>query len=216
MRVYRTKGGYFYKELKNGKKTRISKEQYQKHRKKQKGKGIFFGNHQCRICRKRTPNEDFAEDVSEYCDDGPLVSKLLHYVPKDVIDESHLSYKSGTCRICKKCKQILDFTNDNFTKFEQYKDSLTCTAPANTKIHHLEYNGYYVPKSACQNGIVKTTKIESTSQSHGYTMDNNEVFGPVYKNINCRKCYGSSIDQSLLKDKIRELPNYKVVYNNSF
>lgn len=30
MKVYRTKGGYFYKELKNGKKTRISKEQYQK------------------------------------------------------------------------------------------------------------------------------------------------------------------------------------------
>ena len=45
MRVYRTKGGYFYKELKNGKRTRISKEQYQKLRKKQKGKGIFSTTH---------------------------------------------------------------------------------------------------------------------------------------------------------------------------
>ena len=45
MRVYRTKGGYFYKELKNGKKTRISKEQYQKLRKTQTGKGWFSKTH---------------------------------------------------------------------------------------------------------------------------------------------------------------------------
>ena len=44
MKVYRTKGGYFYKELKNGKKTRISKEQYQKLRKTQKS------GTKCRTC----------------------------------------------------------------------------------------------------------------------------------------------------------------------
>ena len=45
MRVYRTKGGYFYKELKNGKKTRISREQYKKLCKKQTGKGLFSTTH---------------------------------------------------------------------------------------------------------------------------------------------------------------------------
>ena len=45
MKVYRTKGGYFYKELKNGKKTRISKEKYQKLRKTQtiEGGTSLFG-----------------------------------------------------------------------------------------------------------------------------------------------------------------------------
>ena len=33
MRVYRTRKGYFYKELNNGKKVRISKEKYSKLRK---------------------------------------------------------------------------------------------------------------------------------------------------------------------------------------
>ena len=53
MKVYRTKGGYFYKELKNGKKTRISKEVYNKLRKKQKqtGKGMIGGDGICRMCR---------------------------------------------------------------------------------------------------------------------------------------------------------------------
>lgn len=43
MKVYRTKGGYFYKELKNGKKSRISKEQYEKQRKKQKRRKLVGG-----------------------------------------------------------------------------------------------------------------------------------------------------------------------------
>lgn len=43
MKVYRTKGGYFYKELKNGKKSRISKEQYEKQRKTQKSRKLVGG-----------------------------------------------------------------------------------------------------------------------------------------------------------------------------
>tara|TARA_B100000131_G_C17984425_1_gene559991 strand:+ start:266 stop:778 length:513 start_codon:yes stop_codon:yes gene_type:complete len=46
MRVYKTKKGYFYKELKNGKKIRISEEQYKKLRNKIKG-----GTFSCRTCR---------------------------------------------------------------------------------------------------------------------------------------------------------------------
>jgi len=47
MRVYRTKGGYFYKELKNGKKTRISKDKYlklkgNKHKKMKGGQGKVY------------------------------------------------------------------------------------------------------------------------------------------------------------------------------
>ena len=37
MKFYRSKGGYFYKEYKNGKKVRISNEEYLKQKKKQKG-----------------------------------------------------------------------------------------------------------------------------------------------------------------------------------
>ena len=57
MKVYKTKCGYFYKEYKNGKKKRISKEKYLKFKsskikkkqkrnysKKQKGGGITTGN----------------------------------------------------------------------------------------------------------------------------------------------------------------------------
>ncbi len=46
MRVYKTKKGYFYKELKNEKKIRISEEQYKKLRNKING-----GTFSCRTCR---------------------------------------------------------------------------------------------------------------------------------------------------------------------
>jgi hypothetical protein len=41
MRFYKSKGGYFYKEYKNGKKVRISKDKYLKLKKRQKGGGPF-------------------------------------------------------------------------------------------------------------------------------------------------------------------------------
>jgi len=216
MRVYRTKGGYFYKELKNGKKTRISKEQYEKHRKKQKGKGLLFGKSQCRICRKRTANKDFAQDVSDYCGNSKSVSKLLRYVPKDVIDQNNLFSKGNRCMICKNCKQILDFTKDNLPTFEEHRTSMTCSASANNPIWHNGYKGFYVPKSACRNGTVTTQKIEYTTQSHGYTMDNTEEPGIVENNENCPVCKGSSIDQSKLKEKIKDISGYQDVtgYSN--
>jgi hypothetical protein len=128
-----------------------------------------------------------------------------------VIDESHLSYKSGTCRICKKCKQILDFTNVHLSTFEKERVSMTCDASANNEIWNNGYGAYYVPKSACKNGTVRTTKIESTKQSHGHTSDNTDVIGTVENNENCSQCKGSSIDQSKLKAKIKTLPDYEVI-----
>ena len=56
MKVYKTTKGYFYKEYKNGKKVRISKEEYLKFKsnkknnikrhysKKQKGGGYYYTN----------------------------------------------------------------------------------------------------------------------------------------------------------------------------
>ena len=41
MKVYKTKGGYFYKEYKNGKKKRISKEEFMKHKKSTKKKTVI-------------------------------------------------------------------------------------------------------------------------------------------------------------------------------
>ena len=52
MKVYRTKGGYFYKELKNGKKSRISKEQYEKQRKTQKRRKLVGGETNQEIQKK--------------------------------------------------------------------------------------------------------------------------------------------------------------------
>ena len=182
--------------------------------KKEKGYMPWSENHECRICRKRTPNEDFAEDVSEYCGNRLLVSKLLRYVPKDVIDESGLSCKSSIftgCRICNKCKKILDFTKKHSAIFEEYKASMTCGAPANKRIWNSDYKGFYVPKSACEYGIVKTKKTEYTKQSHGHTIDNTDQIGIVENNEKCPKCKGSSIDQSKLKAKIKTMDLHGVI-----
>ena len=46
MRIYRTQKGYFYKEYKNGKKKRISKEDYLKLKKKH----VMKGGDTCKLC----------------------------------------------------------------------------------------------------------------------------------------------------------------------
>lgn len=91
MKVYRTKGGYFYKELKNGKKTRISKEQYQKLRKIQKSGTI------CKKCRIFFMDGDH-NGTNPVCNDCALGPEITCFGCR--VHARRKKNEKWRCRVC--------------------------------------------------------------------------------------------------------------------
>tara|TARA_B110001454_G_scaffold146938_1_gene136456 strand:+ start:263 stop:817 length:555 start_codon:yes stop_codon:yes gene_type:complete len=172
MRVYRTKGGYFYKELKNGKKTRISKEQYQKLRKKQTIKG---GDRTCRMCRNpRTSNNTFYKNkniIDLYLHRKTNIN-LSQYSNQGADVKSHrrgLLWTKGAnnpdkLEICKTC-------NDKIIAFIRTLKQNSPCATCNSKgyiieqVEHVQYisnsgNVFNSPGAHCKKDISYTPKKE--------------------------------------------------------
>lgn len=141
MKVYRTKGGYYYKELKNGKKTRISKDVYNKLRKKQTGKGLF-DSRTCRMCRYvRTSNETHRAsklNIDTYLQYVLCESRtgLCNFSEANVKTESRGRFlrtganENSILKVCDKC-----FTRVNKYNLKSLKidtDNKRKTAPCST------------------------------------------------------------------------------------
>jgi hypothetical protein len=179
MKVYRTKGGYYYKELKNGKKTRISKEQYQKLRKKQAIKG---GDGTCRMCRKaRAKNNTFYEkkniidlylknttnqNLSEFVTRGAEVKKSRGWFSKKGANNE------DQLKICQTCNgKIITFKNDLKEKYP----CLEChsTGRIIKKVERILYIG--------NNGRIYNSPGPHCTEERDY----------INKESDCPKCNGN-------------------------
>ena len=172
MKTYKTKKGYFYKELKNGKRTRISKEQYQKLRKKQTGKGFLFGEHECRKCRKRKSNSQFSnlhtttnkqELIRRINNDLPYIPEIKHTTALN----KEGTFVEGKFRVCQACKQRLEKIN---------------RMPESTKL--IIKQGHSCPN--CSYGYKEYFVVNNSNNSYsGYQPD-----GPKTTSVQCKKCSG--------------------------
>ena len=114
MRTYKTKKGYFYKELQNGKKKRISREEYQK-LKKQKKTGV-------KKTLKQTGGLKTTSDFATYLLENNTITEITQNLHNQVIEHRADELWNQKCRIrsnlsvvnaqgnsipCKKCKRYI-------------------------------------------------------------------------------------------------------------
>jgi hypothetical protein len=199
MRTYKTKKGYFYKEYKNGKKKRISKEEHQKLKKDTKKtvtkKTVTKKNKYRKKIKQRGGNGPLTTKVlsDKLLDKGKILVDVYGFVNLYRDDESwdskckqRTTLPESTCTKCKTSKSMSRLYQCSYCGFKYHND---CTL------------WHKFPLKSTKGTLEGVPIISGTGHAKGYLNENTDVCDNCFIFLTAATEFIENVKQVLYEDK---------------